>query len=68
MLIVGGGAWLYFLVYLYLALREVYAQSHGRTAVKYVALGCSYFFAALLTLLGAALVRVPIAFAIGQPT
>jgi hypothetical protein len=52
-LIVGGGAWLYFVVYLYLAMREVYAQSHGRTAVKYAVLGGSYFFAALLTLLGA---------------
>jgi hypothetical protein len=52
-LIIGGGAWLYFLVYLYLAMREVYEQSHGRTALKYVALGASYFFAALLTLLGA---------------
>jgi hypothetical protein len=52
-LIVGGGAWLYFLAYLYLAMREVYAQSHGRTAVKFVVLGGSYFAAALLTLLGA---------------
>jgi hypothetical protein len=52
-LIVGGGAWLYLLVYLYLAMREVYAQSHGRTAVKYVVLGGSYLFAALLTFLGA---------------
>jgi hypothetical protein len=51
--ILGGGAWLYFLVYLYVAMREVYAQSHGRTALKYVVLGASYFFAALLTLLGA---------------
>jgi hypothetical protein len=56
--IVGGGVWLYFLVYLYLAMREVYAQSHARTAVKYVVLGGSYFFAAVLTLLGAAVFTV----------
>jgi hypothetical protein len=52
-LIVGGAAWLYFLVYLYLAMREVYGQSHRLTAVKYVVLGASYFLAAVLTLLGA---------------
>ena len=52
-LIVGGALWLYFLVYLYLAMREVYGQGHGLTAVKYVVLGGSYFAAAILTLLGA---------------
>ena len=44
---------LYFLVYLYMAMREVYRQSHALTAVKYVVLGGSYFVAAMLTLLGA---------------
>ena len=54
LLIVSGAAWLYFLVYLYLAMREVYGQSHRLTAVKYVVLGGSYLLAAVLTLLGAA--------------
>ena len=51
--IVGAAVWLYFLAYLYLAMREVYGQSHRLTAVKYVVLGVSYFLAAVLTLLGA---------------
>ena len=51
--IVGAAAGLYFFVYLYRAMREVYAQGHGLTAVKYVVLGGSYFAAAVLTLLGA---------------
>jgi hypothetical protein len=51
--IVGAAAGLYFLVYLYIAMREVYAQSHWLTTIKYVVLGGSYFAAAVLTLLGA---------------
>jgi hypothetical protein len=55
-LIVAGAAWLYFVVYLYRAMREVYRQSYALTAVKYVVLGASYFLAAVLTLLGAVIV------------
>jgi hypothetical protein len=55
-LIVGAAAWVLFLTYLYLAMREVYAQGHALTAVKYVVLGGSYFLAALLTLLGGVIV------------
>ena len=51
--IVAGAALLYFFVYLYRAMREVYGQGHALTAVKYVVLGASYFAAAMLTLLGA---------------
>jgi len=51
--IVVAAASLYFLVYLYRAMREVYGQGHGLTTVKYVVLGGSYFAAAILTLLGA---------------
>lgn len=42
---------LYFLVYLYLAMRRVYEQSHALTAVKYVVLGGSYVLALVLTLM-----------------
>jgi hypothetical protein len=52
----GVAAWLYFLAYLYLAMRAVYRQSHARTSMKYVVLGISYFAAAVLTLLGAVIV------------
>jgi hypothetical protein len=55
-LIAGGAAWLYFLFYLYLAMREVYGQGHGLTTAKYVVLGGSYFLAAMVTLLGAVIV------------
>ncbi len=51
--IVRVAAGVYFFVYLYQAMREVYGQGHGLTAVKYVVLGGSYFAAAILTLLGA---------------
>jgi hypothetical protein len=51
--IVAGLAGLYFFVYLYRAMREVYAQSRWLTTVKYVVLGGSYFAAAVVTLLGA---------------
>jgi hypothetical protein len=42
---------IYFPVYLYLAMRHVYAQGHALTAVKYVVLGGSYVAAFMLTLL-----------------
>ena len=51
--ITGGAALLYFFVYLYMAMREVYRQHHALTAVKYVVLGVTYFGAAMLTLIGA---------------
>jgi hypothetical protein len=51
--IAAAAASVYFLVYLYVAMREVYGQGHGLTTVKYVVLGASYFAAAMLTLLGA---------------
>jgi hypothetical protein len=54
-LIVTSAASLYFFVYLYRAMREVYRQGHALTAAKYVALGGSYLMAAILTLFGAAL-------------
>ena len=50
--IVGLVAWTYFPIYLYLAMRRVYAQGHALTAVQYVVLGASYVFAFMLTLLG----------------
>jgi hypothetical protein len=45
-------SWIYFPVYLYLAMRHVYVQGHALTSVKYIVLGGSYFFAFVLTLLG----------------
>jgi hypothetical protein len=54
--IAGIAGWLYFFVYLYVAMREVYGQSNRLTSLKYVALGASYFLAAVLTFLGAAFV------------
>jgi hypothetical protein len=50
--IFGFVAWIYFPIYLYLALRRVYAQGHALTIAKYVALGATYTFAFMLTLLG----------------
>jgi hypothetical protein len=44
--------WLYVPVYLFIAMRRVYAQGRVATAFKYVLLGGGYFFALLLTLLG----------------
>lgn len=51
-LLVGIAGWIYFPIYVYRAMRHVYAQGHALTSVKYVVLGVSYFFAFLLTLLG----------------
>jgi hypothetical protein len=48
--IVIFAAWFYFPVYLYLAMRHVYAQGHLLTAVKYVVLGGSYVIAFVYTL------------------
>lgn len=36
--------WMWFMVYLFLALKRVYGQSVGRTFLKYVLLGISYSF------------------------
>jgi len=51
-LLVNLAAWLYFPVYLYLAMRHVYGQGHVMTAVKYVTLGFGYFLALVITLFG----------------
>jgi hypothetical protein len=59
--IVVFAAAVYFLVYLYLAMRHVYAQGHALTAVKYVVLGVSYVTAFALTLFGTAIVSVAMA-------
>jgi Protein of unknown function (DUF3667) len=45
-------AWIYFPIYLYLAMRHVYRQGHVLTALKYVLLGGGYAVAMLTTLLG----------------
>jgi hypothetical protein len=55
-LVVGGAVLLYFFAYLYVAMCEGYRQGHGLTSVKYVVLGGSYLFAAVLTALGAVFV------------
>ena len=44
--------WIYFPVYLFVAMRYVYRQSYALTSVKYVALGGSYFVAFIFMLLG----------------
>jgi hypothetical protein len=50
--IVGLVVWIYFPIYLYLAMRRFYAQGHALTSIKYVVLGGSYVFAFVLTLIG----------------
>jgi hypothetical protein len=50
--IVGYAAWIYFPVYVYVAMRRVYAQGHAMTMAKYLTLGVGYFLAFMLTLLG----------------
>jgi hypothetical protein len=50
--IFGWTAWLYFLAYLYLAMRHVYEQGYVLTAVKYVVLGVSYLTAFLVAVAG----------------
>lgn len=47
--------WLYVPVYLFIAMRRVYAQGRLATAFKYVLLGGGYFFALLMTLFGVAI-------------
>jgi hypothetical protein len=49
-LVVTAAAVMWFLVYVYRAMRHVYAQGHALTAVKYVALGLSYVVALMYTL------------------
>jgi hypothetical protein len=49
-LIVTAAAAMWFLVYVYRAMRHVYAQGHALTAVKYVVLGLSYVVALMYTL------------------
>jgi hypothetical protein len=49
-------AWFYFLGYLHVAMRHVYRQGRGITTAKYLVLGGCYVLAALLTLLGGAIV------------
>ncbi|HUQ52304.1 MAG TPA: DUF3667 domain-containing protein [Gammaproteobacteria bacterium] len=51
-LIVEIAASIYFLLYVYRAMRRVYVQGHLLTSVKYVVLGGSYFVAFLMTMLG----------------
>jgi hypothetical protein len=50
--IAGYAAWIYFPIYLYLAMRHVYRQGHVLTSLKYVLLGFGYLVAMLATLLG----------------
>jgi hypothetical protein len=49
---------LYIPVYLYMAIRRVYAQRHILTIIKYFALVVAYWFGASLTMLGAVLFAV----------
>jgi hypothetical protein len=58
--ILAAGA-VYFLVYLYLAMRHVYRQGHVLTAVKYVVLGASYVSAFMVTLFFTAVVSAVMA-------
>jgi hypothetical protein len=44
--------WIYLPMYLFVAMRRVYAQGRLATAFKYVLLGGGYFFALVCTLLG----------------
>lgn len=46
-----GAAVVWFLVYVYLAMRHVYRQGHVLTAIKYVVLGLSYVVALTFTLI-----------------
>jgi hypothetical protein len=49
---VNAALWIYFPVYLFIAMRHVYRQSYALTAVKYVVLGGSYFVASIFMLMG----------------
>jgi hypothetical protein len=53
--ILSVAGWVYVPIYLFLAMRSVYAQGRLATAFKYVLLGGGYFFALILTLLGIAI-------------
>jgi hypothetical protein len=48
---VNTALWIYFPVYLFMAMRYVYGQNYALTSVKYVALGGSYFVAFMFMLL-----------------
>ena len=48
----GWTAWLYFLVYLYVAIGHVYQQGYVLTTVKYAVLGFSYVAAFLMAAVG----------------
>ena len=50
--IFGWTAWLYFLVYPYVAMRHVYRQGYLLTTVKYAMLGFSYLAAFLVAVMG----------------
>jgi hypothetical protein len=50
--VLSVAGWVYVPVYLFLAMRVVYAQGRLATTFKYVLLGGGYFFALILTLLG----------------
>jgi hypothetical protein len=52
--ILSAAGWVYVPIYLFLAMRCVYAQGRLATTFKYVLLGGGYFFALLLTLFGVA--------------
>jgi hypothetical protein len=50
-LVVTAAAVIWFLVYVYRAMRHVYAQGHALTVAKYVVLGSSYVVALMYTLM-----------------
>jgi hypothetical protein len=50
--LISIAGWIYVPIYLFFAMRHVYAQGRLATAFKYVLLGAGYFFALILTLLG----------------
>lgn len=50
--LINMALWIYFPIYLFVAMRHVYRQGYGLTTVKYVALGGSYFMAFMFMLLG----------------
>lgn len=60
MLVVGGQVsgvlWLWFLVYVFWAMRSVYGQSLIKTGLKYLTLGWMYFFLLVLGLVGTVIV------------
>ena len=57
-ILVMVAASLYVPVYLYKAMRRVYGQGHLLTATKYVVLTVTYFFGAMITMMGALVVAL----------